>query len=202
VDDEHATSSHGQARRRLMKALAASGGVFAAATIVPTRWTRPIIETIIVPLHAQGSPGVFVGLFTTASLAQQQSILDFVVPRVHAVTVGGNVNVGNASFDLAWDVGADNYVICGSGVVNSVMAFTMSGGGDRTGNQLENFSDAIPGGTLSITNQQFLSDTQLFFIAQYQSSQVKGVAQPGGGCFINSTSSLTLSSPYPDDNPA
>ena len=72
------SESHRQARRRLVKALAAAGGAFGAATLLPTRWTKPVIDSILVPLHAQGSP--INGLFSTASVPTF-SLVDLVVPR-------------------------------------------------------------------------------------------------------------------------
>jgi hypothetical protein len=43
------------ARRRLLKILAAAGGVFTASSALPGKWIRPIVETGILPSHAQAS---------------------------------------------------------------------------------------------------------------------------------------------------
>lgn len=182
-----------------MKALVAAGGAFGAATIVPTRWTRPIIDTVIIPVHAQSS--AVSGLFATG-LPPGLSILDYIVQPVHAVSAG-TVICGNASFDVVYDVGASGYDICGAGYVNEgkLIPFEISGSGERNGSQLENFSQAIPNGTLSLTNQ-VVDVSGVFCLAQYGSSQTKFVAPPGsGGCFINTLTSLRLSSPYPDEKP-
>jgi hypothetical protein len=41
-------------RRRAMKVLGA-GGVVAATLMLPSKWTKPVVESIIVPAHAQAS---------------------------------------------------------------------------------------------------------------------------------------------------
>ncbi|MDM8518665.1 twin-arginine translocation signal domain-containing protein [Anaerolineales bacterium HSG6] len=42
-------------RRDLLKALAATSGAVVAASVLPGRWTQPIIESGVLPAHAQGS---------------------------------------------------------------------------------------------------------------------------------------------------
>jgi hypothetical protein len=44
-------------RRRLLKVLAAAGGAAAASTLLPSQWTRPVIEVGVLPAHAQITPG-------------------------------------------------------------------------------------------------------------------------------------------------
>ena len=39
-------------RRRLIKALGISGG----AAFLGTKWSKPIIDKVVVPLHAQATP--------------------------------------------------------------------------------------------------------------------------------------------------
>jgi hypothetical protein len=54
---------HSRARRRLLKALAAGGGAVAATQVVPARWVKPIVDTVVVPAHAQASgPSMLVQL--------------------------------------------------------------------------------------------------------------------------------------------
>lgn len=40
-------------RRRLLQKLVASGAV---AAVLPSKWTKPIVESVVVPAHAQASP--------------------------------------------------------------------------------------------------------------------------------------------------
>lgn len=46
---------HSRARRRLLKALAAGGGAVAATQVVPARWVKPVVDTVVVPAHAQAT---------------------------------------------------------------------------------------------------------------------------------------------------
>jgi hypothetical protein len=55
VDSEG--SGHGLGRRRLLQALGLAGGG-AVAALLPTRWTRPLVEVVVLPAHAQTSPGL------------------------------------------------------------------------------------------------------------------------------------------------
>jgi hypothetical protein len=42
-------------RRRLLKALIASGGAVAASTLLPNKWSKPTIEVGVLPVHAQAT---------------------------------------------------------------------------------------------------------------------------------------------------
>lgn len=42
-------------KRRLLKALSA-GGVVATAPLLPTAWTKPVVNVVVLPAHAQMSP--------------------------------------------------------------------------------------------------------------------------------------------------
>jgi hypothetical protein len=44
-------------RRQLLKALAATGGAAAAASLLPGKWAKPVVEAGVLPAHAQVSPG-------------------------------------------------------------------------------------------------------------------------------------------------
>lgn len=42
-------------RRRLLKALIASGGAVAASTLLPNKWSKPTVEVGMLPVHAQAT---------------------------------------------------------------------------------------------------------------------------------------------------
>ncbi len=46
-------SKTAKARRKLLKAMLASGGAVTTAKALPEKWTAPIINSTIVPAHAQ-----------------------------------------------------------------------------------------------------------------------------------------------------
>jgi hypothetical protein len=46
-------------RRQVLRALAGLGGAAGAAAVLPSRWTKPVIDGVALPAHAQASPPVF-----------------------------------------------------------------------------------------------------------------------------------------------
>jgi hypothetical protein len=84
----------GDARRRLVKALVGSGSILAAGKMLPEEWTRPVVESVVLPAHAQAT-GTVAGLFSgdleilgpgpaASNPAPGSSILDFFVSPAHA----------------------------------------------------------------------------------------------------------------------
>ncbi|MFC1680681.1 hypothetical protein ACFL1S_02660 [Pseudomonadota bacterium] len=49
-------SNKSNARRKLLKAVLAGGGVVTAAKTLPEKWTAPAIKSVILPAHAAVSP--------------------------------------------------------------------------------------------------------------------------------------------------
>jgi len=47
------TTSRG--RRRLLKALLGAGAVTTGATMLPREWATPVVDTVILPVHAGAS---------------------------------------------------------------------------------------------------------------------------------------------------
>ena len=48
----------GRARRKLLKSLAAGGGVVVATKVIPTQWSKPVIDSLLLPAHANASGGL------------------------------------------------------------------------------------------------------------------------------------------------
>lgn len=44
------------ARRRILKRLVAGGGIVATGKMMPDGWNKPVVESVILPAHAQTSP--------------------------------------------------------------------------------------------------------------------------------------------------
>jgi len=51
-----ATEPHSEERRAALKKILVGGGIAAGSAMLPERWTRPVVDAIIAPAHAQGSP--------------------------------------------------------------------------------------------------------------------------------------------------
>ena len=43
-------------RRKIIKSTAVGGGVFGTIKNVPETWTKPVIESVMLPAHAQTTP--------------------------------------------------------------------------------------------------------------------------------------------------
>lgn len=57
MTNKHKNSSRNLYRRHALKAL--TGGLLfgSAATLLPSKWTKPVVNAVILPSHAQTSPG-------------------------------------------------------------------------------------------------------------------------------------------------
>lgn len=49
------------ARRKILRSLVLTGGVGAGSALIPTSWTRPVVEAVTLPAHAQTTGPQFVG---------------------------------------------------------------------------------------------------------------------------------------------
>lgn len=78
-------------RRKLLKSVAAGGGAIIAGKTLPDTWTKPAVDSIILPAHAQTSNGPFSGTSVVALLDSDAdsllaSAMETVVPQANAVT--------------------------------------------------------------------------------------------------------------------
>jgi len=60
-------------RRRLVRSLAAGGGALSATALLPNSWTKPVVNTVILPAHAQLSGLPQSMTFAFANLAPSAS---------------------------------------------------------------------------------------------------------------------------------
>jgi len=118
-------------RRELLKALAATGGAVTAASMLPGKWAKPVIEAGVLPAHAQASNflinvantqnGQAIGGITTTGMEPlwDELIVTVQVTPAQAgisitdtVTVGGFSGVGPQTTDANGQTTFD-YSLCG-----------------------------------------------------------------------------------------
>ena len=82
-----------QSRRKLLKSIAAGSGAVIAGKSLPEKWSRPIVDSVVVPAHAQTSSYVYAAnlslLFTKADsetmmAGDESGLLDSLIPNANA----------------------------------------------------------------------------------------------------------------------
>jgi len=91
-----------RSRRRLLRNLAQGGAAIGTIALLPDRWTRPVIDAVVVPLHAQTSAP----LIDPATLAGNWtgSWTDTVAGTGGAATMTVTVNTGARTFLVLLDL--------------------------------------------------------------------------------------------------
>lgn len=120
------TTKNQNSRRRLLKAAAGVGGLYSAGKMLPETWTRPVVDTVTLPAHAQTS-GPFYDVFFIPTIASGNSrpggILDLIVPAAYAQnTVEIHLCLEPAGDMARVDLVAPNESPDGGGVHLSAMA--------------------------------------------------------------------------------
>ena len=55
-DESEEIEGASKGRRKLLKALLGAGAVVTGSNILPDKWAKPVIDTVILPAHAGFSP--------------------------------------------------------------------------------------------------------------------------------------------------
>ena len=71
------------ARRKVLKTIAAGGGAVALGKSLPEQWSKPVVDSVLVPAHAQATPGPQRSV-VLVELQQASSLLDFFVGTANA----------------------------------------------------------------------------------------------------------------------
>lgn len=103
--EEHMNSdpeTQSPARRRLLRTLAGSGIAIGAAATLPQKWVRPVVDAVVVPLHAQTSPPIVnpLSLVGTWSGTWNDTIQGTSGTATMIVTVDGVAGTFSVSLDL------------------------------------------------------------------------------------------------------
>jgi hypothetical protein len=72
-----------ESRRKLLKSIAAGGGAIVAGKSLPESWSRPIVDSVMLPAHAQTSGG-FAGAAgsVSASISQESNLFAILMDRM------------------------------------------------------------------------------------------------------------------------
>ncbi|MDH3692095.1 MAG: hypothetical protein OEU36_21880 [Gammaproteobacteria bacterium] len=83
------TNRHSRGRRALLKALTAGGSAAVAGKVAPEEWTKPVVDSILLPAHAQMTPGPTTFVATVG-------VIDEDNPLGGLTNLGGPFNTGTA----------------------------------------------------------------------------------------------------------
>ena len=96
-----------KSRRKILKSIAVGSGAVIAGKSLPENWSRPVVDSVMLPAHAITSGGPFAGPgLTRVPSLESDSIFaqaaDTLVPEAQAITIVPYVCVEpNAAFDKA-----------------------------------------------------------------------------------------------------
>jgi hypothetical protein len=135
------------ARRKLLSSIVAGGGALGATKLLPSEWTTPLVESVLLPAHAQttsaiGSPlggfssGGSVDL-TSNSISRaadpmiadknvDEALIDFLLPQAHALPIMMDACLAitatcNIQFDATFS--ENNFAVCTGGDITSTNSF-------------------------------------------------------------------------------
>jgi hypothetical protein len=124
--------SESPARRTLLKKLAGSGAAVGVAAVLPDTWVKPIVDAVVVPLHAQTSPA----LVNPASLAGNWtgSWNDTAQGTSGTATMTVTVDVAGGTFTISLDLNGP--VLSGTDPVPQLMTGTFTSAGGSIASQV------------------------------------------------------------------
>jgi len=170
-----------QGRRRLIRTLGGAGG----GILLANAWHKPVVDSVIVPAHAQLSLFSGTATFGTGPVTIVDAghpLLDLVIPAAYAlypVAEAFNVCVTAIDFAATIEVKVCSNIICCTGIYEAT-------GVDISAafNEVLTFSSGLNVGVLSISGQVEPDggSFKLSGILTQSSGSTEFVAYPGGGC--------------------
>lgn len=76
-----------KARRKLLKTIMSGGGAIVAAKSLPENWTKPVVDSVMLPAHAQTSPCTACLVAATYCAGSGQGSINISVAANGTVTV-------------------------------------------------------------------------------------------------------------------
>jgi subtilisin-like proprotein convertase family protein len=120
------------ARRRLLAALGAATGAAAAGSVLPSSWTRPIINSIDVPVHAQSTPVGDSGSFSATNTPLFLPDSSSATASITVFGLAGTITSVTLDFALThtWNGDLQAY-LSGPGLSDSVLFTNVCGSSDN-----------------------------------------------------------------------
>ena len=129
--DKKTEQGKNKARRTILKTLVTGGSALTAAKVTPDQWIKPVVESVIIPSHAQttgGGAGNPAGGFAAAGVVVDNykhgsgelfaredisdELLEFFMPSAQA---GGCPSNSACSADFALDISNSSVFVCAFG---------------------------------------------------------------------------------------
>jgi hypothetical protein len=137
-----------QSRRKLLKSIAAGSGAIVAGKSLPESWSRPVVDSVMLPAHAQTSCQAVDDEFTIVSVGSQvatgsvpapgvlanDSCTQVVDPRIDSPITGS----GNPTPSIALTLNADGSFNYSSDQPVGVFTFTYTTESGATANVIVN----------------------------------------------------------------
>ena len=103
-------------RRKALKNILAGSGTVITAAAMQDKWAKPVIESVVLPAHAQTSGIAGFVVSNVANAPQQNQILDTLVPSAHALPSPKDIciNVNGSAASVQLIVGSDPTIYTGN----------------------------------------------------------------------------------------
>ena len=119
MSDKKSTES----RRKLLKSIAAGSGAIVAGKSLPESWSRPVIDSVMLPAHAQTSP-------TQCGQCEAQLLNDGIGGLPEWEIIGFVIyGLNDFSYNLRWPAIMRQLVSLDPSCVDTVLRFNMGDGG-------------------------------------------------------------------------
>jgi len=80
---------HIEARRKLLRGVVAGGGAIMAGKTLPDNWSRPLVDSVVLPVHAQTSINSFTGNTSQTAVTPDSRVAQLMNNMVSAAEANG-----------------------------------------------------------------------------------------------------------------
>lgn len=190
----------GTTRRKALKSLLATSGVVAGSQALSSQWSKPLIEAVILPAHAQtsGTSGTFTSgiinnpISSNRNWFRNSNLLDTLISPAHAnhddvaESVCGEEETGGGSYQLLFNIQGSTVDICFSSL-GGHQECTKEGFTTIDGNNIADITFVVDASVDDIEDQEVVIFTQM--VVNDEGNQVNGqmeiASNPAGEAEVN-----------------